>query len=165
MFFRGQLVLNTTHFSKLSVTIRTREPNLSAWFLHQRHVYSFSLFVSSKIESGLLVTLTSNLMARLSKSTQLESLMQKSCFPGPNSYRGIFWCGQLMCLQLGKSRIGVNGAVFEQLVNRQVDFHLTKIFGLKFRTLSVVSWRCNHQMTWYKIILEFAFISSHNILM
>ena len=151
MFFRGQLVLNTTHFWKLSITIRTRWPNLSAWFLHQRHVYSFSLFVSSRIESGLLVSLTSNLMARLSKSTQLESLMQKSCsqvwFPGPNSYRGIFLSGQLMCLQLGKSRIGVNWAVFEQLIDRQVDFHLTKIFTLKFLKLSVVSWRCNHQMT------------------
>ena len=85
------------------------------------------------------------------KINSLESLVQISCsqvwFPGPNSYRGIFWSGQLMCLQLGKSRIGVNWAVFEQLVDRQVDFDLTKIFALKFLKLSVVSWRCNHQMT------------------
>ena len=52
-----------------------------------------------------------------------------------------------MCLQLGKSRTGVNWAVFEQLVDRQVDFDLTKIFALKFLKLSVVSWPCNHQMT------------------
>ena len=36
-----------------------------------------------------------------------------------------------MCLQLGKSRIGVNWAVFEQLVDRQVDFDLTKIFRIE----------------------------------
>ena len=99
----------------------------------------------------ILKCLSKASVIRLSKSTQLESLMQKSCsqvwFPGPNSYRGIFLSGQLMCLQLGKSRIGVNWVVFEQLIDRQVDFHLTKIFTLKFLLLSVVSWRCNHQMT------------------
>ena len=140
--FQGSISFKHNPLLKTLCKYSDTGTKLSAEFLHQRHVYSFSLFVSSKIESGLLVSFTSNLMARLSKSTQLESLMQKSCsqvwFPGPNSYKGIFWSGQLMCLQLGKSRVGVNWAVFEQLVDRQVDFHLTKIFGLKFRILSVV---------------------------